>query len=418
MTTPDQALRRFVVLSALRWLPIGLWIIVLVFLILARGHSLAAVGAIGAVHAIVLALLELPTGGLADVVGRKPVLVVASVISAGGLTLFAVADPLWQFALAAALAALGRALASGPLEAWYVDTVHASDPDADLRPGLSRGAAAGYAGLSAGALGGGLTALLISGDSGGGAVIGLSVPVLVGALVWCLHGLAVLRLVDEAPRHSQNLPDILRESRRTVGEGTRLVRHDSVLPLVLFSGALLSPAGYAVESFMPPQIQNLTGPEHAPLVYSILLTVSYAGGSLGAAAAVRAARVGGSTAHGAAGAIVLAAAGVAALALPAGLVVLAAIFVLYQLTIAAVDPLHATLLHDAVPAGVRATAVSAYSLTSQLGGAAGGFLLALLASRAGLPVGWLAASAVMALAAVPMMSRRLRSSVRVIARQA
>jgi len=39
-----------------------------------RGLTLAQVGMVSATQSIVVLLLELPTGGLADAVGRRPVL--------------------------------------------------------------------------------------------------------------------------------------------------------------------------------------------------------------------------------------------------------------------------------------------------------------------------------------------------------
>ena len=59
----------------------------------------------------------------------------------------------------AALAA-GRALISGALEAWYVDSLRALDPVAPLARGLSRGTAAEGIAMALGALAaGGLVSL-------------------------------------------------------------------------------------------------------------------------------------------------------------------------------------------------------------------------------------------------------------------
>ncbi len=50
---------------------------------------------------------------------------------------------------------VGRALDSGPVEAWYVDTVHRIDPAADVAPGLSKHSAADGGSLAVGAVVGG-----------------------------------------------------------------------------------------------------------------------------------------------------------------------------------------------------------------------------------------------------------------------
>lgn len=66
--------RAFVLLTALRWLPIGFITPLHVLLPLSRGLTLGQVGITMACGAATAALLELPTGGLADAVGRRSVL--------------------------------------------------------------------------------------------------------------------------------------------------------------------------------------------------------------------------------------------------------------------------------------------------------------------------------------------------------
>ena len=70
--------RRFHLLLVLRFIPTGLFITVFVLLMLDRGLSLAQIGLGTAAQGIVMLFLELPSGGLADALGRKPVLILAS----------------------------------------------------------------------------------------------------------------------------------------------------------------------------------------------------------------------------------------------------------------------------------------------------------------------------------------------------
>jgi len=68
------ARRRFLLLRGLRWLPTGLLIPVLVLLLLERGLTLGQIGLVAAAQGLVVMLLELPTGALADALGRRRVL--------------------------------------------------------------------------------------------------------------------------------------------------------------------------------------------------------------------------------------------------------------------------------------------------------------------------------------------------------
>ncbi|HZM80454.1 MAG TPA: MFS transporter, partial [Candidatus Limnocylindrales bacterium] len=154
MTTlsPTSALRRFLVLTALRWLPPGLIAPVALLLALDRGLSLSEIGLAAATQGVIVFLLELPTGGLADAIGRRRVVLVSMVVSAVALAGFAVAHSFAAFVVVFVLMGIYRALDSGPLEAWYVDTVHATDPEAKLQKGLSaQGTVLGLA-LATGAL--------------------------------------------------------------------------------------------------------------------------------------------------------------------------------------------------------------------------------------------------------------------------
>ena len=124
------AMRRYLVLTALRWLPPGLVFPVLIMLPLNRGLSLSELGLAAAMQGLVVFALELPTGGLADSLGRRPVLVLSTVVSIVSIGLFLVAHSFAAFAIAFALQGVYRALDSGPLDAWYVDAARSADPDA------------------------------------------------------------------------------------------------------------------------------------------------------------------------------------------------------------------------------------------------------------------------------------------------
>ena len=77
--TPTGAARRFVLLAGLRWLPTGLVVPVMVLLAASRGLTPSQIALVFTLQGAVVVVLELPTGGLADALGRRAVLV------AGGL---------------------------------------------------------------------------------------------------------------------------------------------------------------------------------------------------------------------------------------------------------------------------------------------------------------------------------------------
>ena len=187
-----QAEWRYIVLSGLQWLPIGLVAPILVLQLRARGIELPVIGALFAVYTLVVIVLELPTGSFADVLGRRRTLVLSRILNIASLLGMAVATDVVQFGVVMALGGIARALQSGPLEAWYVDSVRAADPEADVRRGISRGWSAEAAALATGAVVGGLLPSLADGLPADGLLIPLSVPYLAAAALQSLGLIAVL----------------------------------------------------------------------------------------------------------------------------------------------------------------------------------------------------------------------------------
>ena len=92
MTDLRSIRRRFYLLLALRFVPTGLTMTVFVLLMLDRGLSLAQIGLGTAAQGVVMLFLELPSGGLADALGRKPVLILATLFSIAAMSVLLVAD--------------------------------------------------------------------------------------------------------------------------------------------------------------------------------------------------------------------------------------------------------------------------------------------------------------------------------------
>ena len=152
--------RRFLVLRASRWFPTGLVIPVLVLYLVDRGLTLTQIGLAVAAQGAVVMLLELPTGGLADALGRRRVLLTANLFEVTTLILLLVGrSPVW-FAAAFAVQGVYRALESGPLDAWFVDAVRADDPHHEVESALGKGGMVLGIAIASGSL---LSGLLVAG---------------------------------------------------------------------------------------------------------------------------------------------------------------------------------------------------------------------------------------------------------------
>ena len=84
--------RRYLTLVAMRWFPTGLLIPVFVLLPLERGLSLSEIGLAAAGQGLIVLFLELPTGGLADSLGRKQVLMASTLVGVTSVGIYLFAD--------------------------------------------------------------------------------------------------------------------------------------------------------------------------------------------------------------------------------------------------------------------------------------------------------------------------------------
>jgi MFS family permease len=402
MLTAGQAEWRYVVLSGLQWLPVGLVIPVLVLLLRARGLDLPVIGALFAVYTVVVIVLELPTGSLADVLGRRRTLVLSRMLSVASLVGMAIATDVVQFGLVMALSGVARALQSGPLEAWYVDAVHAVDPEADVRHGISRAWAAEAACIAVGSIIGGFLPSLVDGAlPSAGVLIPLSVPYLASAALQAVGLVAVLLLMVDPPNVVRAPASrIVRDVPATIAAGIRLAGGDRTIRLVLGATAAFGFSLGALETVAPVQFASLLGgEEQASGAYGVLVTLAFLGTSAGSAAAPRAAGLVGSGPRTAALVFALMAIALGGMATGTSFVMVAALYVAYYLFAGVAGPLNNDTLHYRVEAEQRATLLSVVSLAQMLGGLGSNLLVPVLAAVS-FGLGWATAGAVVLIGAI------------------
>jgi hypothetical protein len=385
----DRTTHVFLLCHGLRWLPTGFVVPVMALVPTERGLGLPTVGLMFAAYGVTTAVLELPTGGLADVIGRRPVLLIATIAESGLLLALAFGSTAWQFVAGAMLGGIGRALMSGPLQSWYVDTVRTLDPEASLRPGLSAAGLVEGLALATGAL---LSALLPTIGAGlpvDGVLSQLTLPIYGGLLAEMASFVAVLTLLHEPMRRQRRgLRSELRNVPTVVSDGLRLAANTRDLRLLFAAFVVTAVAQFSVEVLWQPRFSALLGDtSQATQTFGYVVVAMSLAAACGAwltnrlpgarratviaggAAALSAAVLGG-----------LAAAGTFAVAV----IAFAGFYMLCSTRIVAENE----LLHEHVPASTRATMVSAQSLSQQTGGVIASLGLTRVAATAGIPFAW------------------------------
>jgi MFS family permease len=373
---------RFALLAGLQEFAIWLPLPVLVLHMTDRGLDLAMIGIAFAIRAVLVVLLEIPTGGLADAIGRKPIALASQTATLLSFAfLLVVTGPITLLAYAL-FQGVGAALHSGALEAWYVDKLKATGPAVDLQKNLATISVAQTAAMLVGAAVGGTLPSLTSGLGLPWPLSGFGVALLAGlalrVVVWWL----TVALVEEPEFDGKSsLSDAL-TAPSIVRDGLRLAVRIPVMPYLLFAGASMGVAMIAIETFWQP-IASLTfgaDPETS-VVYGALGFTLGAAGLLGSLVVMRHGdRFPGGPAALAGASVVVKGGAMLLLALHAGGLGVAVGLALAYFAVATQNVPHDTLLNDAVPNERRSILLSINSLVFFLGIAVGSGVLGPLAS--------------------------------------
>jgi DHA1 family tetracycline resistance protein-like MFS transporter len=385
--------RRFLLLRALRWIPTGLLMPVLVLLLLERGLTLGQVGLSLGAQSLVVMLLELPTGGLADSLGRQTVLLAASAFDLVSIGLLIVADTFALIVAVFVLQGVYRALESGPLDAWFVDSAQAVDPDTDIGAAMgASGAVIGVA-IASGSVGG---SLIVASDPISG-LDALVVPLIVSLVLRAVEILAISKLMIEPV--SAELACRPRASR-LVRDALIMIRTSNALVALLIIEALWGAGMIAFETFTPARLAAvLDDPDGAAAILGPAAAGAWLLSAGSAAAVPTLARRAGAPLVGFClrifqGVTVI---GIAVSTGPAGVV---AAYLATMAVHGAANPVHQGLLHRAVTdSGQRATVLSANSLAGSLGGAVGAIGLGMIADASTLSTAVLVGAVLLAVAA-------------------
>ncbi len=363
--SPTAARRAFLTLSFTRWFPVGLVIGAMTLWPLERGLTISEALLAFSVTGFVVFALELPTSGFADAFGRRPVYVASAVINIVAAVVLIVADSFWTFAAAGVLMGIFRALDSGPLEAWYVDTVHVTEPGADVDRAMSAQGTVLGGSIAVGAvISGGLIAWdPLPADSA------LLLPLLVMAGLSVVHLIAVLVLMREPRTHldatgARRAADSVREAPAVVRDGLGLLRKNRALRCLVLVEIFWSTGMVVFETFQPIRLAELVGGrEEAGALMGPVAAVAWGVFALGSAlAGLASARIG--VARTAILSRVLNGLGAVVMGLVAGPVALIAAYLFTYGLHGTAGAMHVSLLHREAEARNRATVLSMNSMVA------------------------------------------------------
>lgn len=400
-------LRRYLLLRATRWLPTGLMIPVFILFLVERGLSLTEIGVVTAAVGVVVILLELPTGGLADAIGRRKVLLGANVFDVVAIGMLLFGDGLAWFVVAFALEGVYRALESGPLDSWYVDGVHSTEPKADVEWGLSRGGIVIGVALATGSL---LSSAIVAIDPLPG-LGSLAAPLAVALVLRVFDTVMVYVLMTEVAR-----PQGWHAVKQSIAEVPVIIKSSFGLVATTASLALLVAvevtwglSASSWEGLFPVRLEEVLGDATRA---AALMGPAAAGAWLASAAGsgmmpwftrrwgqYRAAAV----------MKIVQAATLVAIGIIAGPAALVAVYLGCYLVFGAGVPVHSALIHAHATAANRTTVASLNSMAGMGAGALGGIMLGYVADTVSISAGMWLAAAILALGAPLYLAARSAS---------
>ncbi len=146
----------------LRSFSIGLLVPVLSLLLIDKGATLSNISIIAGIYSLTVVVLELPTGILADVIGRKKIFCLSLIVSLIGYSVILIGHGMIFLCIGKIFYGASRALSSGSFDALFIDSYIETFGMDKLHKVTARLSVLDSLGLSLGALTGGLLPMFSS----------------------------------------------------------------------------------------------------------------------------------------------------------------------------------------------------------------------------------------------------------------
>ncbi|SMP22083.1 MFS transporter [Shimia sagamensis] len=390
----------------------GLTVAVVALALIDRGMDLFQISLLFGVYSVTTMAMELPFGGLADKIGRKPVFMSAVVASMISLGLFLSSSGFYVLALSFAFIGFGRALRSGTLDAWFVENFRTMAPGVDIQPALAKAQWANALGLAFGAICGGL----LPDAFGDGAVqrgfSAYDVSYVASLIMMIVLFIYTLFAITEEPRPLN--PKALAQGFRDVPEvikqaGLLALRHPT-LSILLLALALFLMATNPVEIFWPTHLKGMLDEDYASTAIGVLTATYFFSTAFGAALSPHINQIF-KRRHAVTLSVVFACLAVlqVAMAYQSQVIGFVAMFISFSIVLGAAETPASSILHACVENHQRSTLLSLRSLVQQLGAATSLLMVGGIAEAYSLPLAWAGSAGFLMIAVLLMgiLAKRL-----------
>ena len=338
-----------------------IWGINTIFLLDAGLNNLEAFAA-NAFFTAGMVLFEVPTGIVADTVGRRMSYLLGTITLAASTVLYVllwqIEAPFWEWAVVSILLGLGFTFFSGAVEAWLVDALAATNFEGELERVFARGQIVSGAAMLIGSVAGGVLAEVGS----------LGLPFVLRAIVLVVMFGVAFRLMHDvgfAPvKGGRPVAEMRKITSASIEYGWRVPAVKWLMIEALFVGGVGIYSFYALQ----PYLLELYGDPNAYTIAGLTAAIVAGAQILGGIAAPRIRRL----FHLRTSALILTQVASVAALLGIGLVDsfygVIALIVVWGLLFAATMPIRQAYINGMIPSQQRATILSFDSLMSSSGG--------------------------------------------------
>jgi MFS family permease len=362
MPTPRSIQRTYLLLMLGNTLAASfIWGINTIFLLDAGLTNLEAFAA-NAFFTAGMVLFEVPTGIVADTIGRRASYLFGTVTLAASTLLYVllwqVEAPLWQWAIASMLLGLGFTFFSGAVEAWLVDALAATGFDGEIETVFGRGQIVTGAGMLTGSVAGGFVAAQTS----------LGAPFVLRGIVLAVMFVVAYRLMQDVGFTPQKGGRPLAEMRKIASDsieyGWRVPAVKWLMVEALFTGGVGIYGFYALQ----PYLLELYGDPDAYQIAGLVAAVVAGAQILGGMAAPRIRRLFKRRTSALLVTAALSSAALAGMGVFESFAAVVALVVVWGLLFAATMPIRQAYLNGMIPSRQRATILSFDSMMTSTGG--------------------------------------------------
>jgi MFS family permease len=309
-----------------------------------------------------MVLFEVPTGIVADTIGRRTSYLLGTLTLSGASLLYVmlwqIEAPFWEWAVVSLLLGLGFTFFSGAVEAWLVDALTATGYQGDLETVFGRGQMVTGAGMLGGSVAGGFIAQQVS----------LGAPFVLRGAILLVMFVVAFRLMHDVgftpEKGGRPLAEMRKIAANSIDYGWRVPAVKWLMVEALFTGGVGIYAFYALQPYLLELYGDPQAYEIAGLAAAIVAGAQILGGA--AAPRIRALFRRRTSAL-----LVTAGLSVVALALIGAIQsfwVVIGMTTVWGLLFAATMPIRQTYINGMIPSRQRATILSFDSMMSSTGG--------------------------------------------------